>query len=401
MQLGAEEPSAEARLRVRRLATLRAAQRALHGVAEPGEFREALELGRKLLRRLQALSGDHARAEILDRDQAIQGVDGLLRRLSDRICEVLVRAEVSALASSLGALASEESGAIRALAAVALDAELEGHVLDVIEFLVALLSCDTASEAATLARAPLEALPELSNVIEPAAYEAHPAIQQAGQIFGRGAARLDQDDPGATRDRILGYKRRLGVRRLHPEVMAAAVAYDVAMANRLAELREGHDFQDALAETVFGADAAGPAAAKPARPTRVVAQPTARQARRSRLFWHALATVGLSVGLVVLAALLWQRPSVRVLAVDSATAISPHLVAGYLSGDDGMPHFVGTLGDSWGPLPLPERRLVVARISARLESDGVQNVTLVNAHHAIQARQEGDTLLWVTAPGSR
>ena len=86
------------------------------------------------------------------------------------------------------------------------------------------------------------------------------------------------------------------------------------------------------------------------------------------------------------------------IAEDLVGAISYHLIAGYLSADDGTPHFVGILGDSWNPLPLPERRKVVARIAALLESDGVKNVTLVNRRRAIQARHDGDTLLWVTAP---
>ena len=126
--------------------------------------------------------------------------------------------------------------------------------------------------------------------------------------------------------------------------------------------------------------------------------PLPQEGVRTRLFWHALATVGLSLCLLALAVLLWQRPSVEVIADESASSISPHLVAGYLSGDDGTPHFVGTVGDSWNALALPERRRVVARIAARLEGDGVRNLTLRNARNAIQARHEGDTLLWVTAP---
>ena len=385
-------------MRVRRLAALRAAQRALIEVAEPGELREALTLGRKLLLRLRALSGSHARAESLDRKETLEGVDKLLGGLSGWICQVLVTAKIPVLCASLAPLAAEESGAIRALAAVTLEAEPESErILDVLEFLVALLSCEAPLGPWVVARSPLEVLPELANVSNPAAYEAHPDIDEAGQIFGRGVVRLEQDDLGATRDRMIHYKRRLGVRRLHVEVMAAAVAYDAAMANRLAEIR-GDDFFDALAETVFGGDALNPEAAKQPSLRRHVVLPPAAQAKRSRLFWQSLATVGLSIGLLVLALLLWQRPSVEVIAEDLVGAISSHLIAGYLSADDGTPHFVGILGDSWNPLPLPERRRVVARIAALLESDGVKNLTLVNSRRAFQARHDGDTLLWVTAP---
>ena len=391
----------EIQVRVRRLATLRAAQRALDDVVEPGELGPGLETGRKLLRRLQALSGEHAKAEILDREEAMRGVDGLLERLSQQLHHVLETAPIPWLCASLAPLAREESGAIRALAAVALEAEPHSdRMLDLLEFLVALLSCDGPPGARVVGRTPLEALPELGTSSPPEVFHAHPDIDEAEQIFGRGAMRLDRDDIGATRERIQAYRRRLGVRRLNPQVMSAAVAYDMAMARRLAELCGDHDSLDALAETVFGADAADPeaAAALRARRGRVRLPPTEQETGRTRLFWQALATFGLSIGLLTLALLLWQRPSVDVIEQDSASSISPYLVKGHLTGDDGVPHFVGTLDDSWNGLPLPERRLVVARIAARLENDGVSSVTLVNGRNAIQARHEDDTLIWVTAP---
>jgi hypothetical protein len=395
----APEP-AGIRSRVRRLATLRAAQRALSEVADPREAAETLEVGAKLLRRLQALSGRTGRAEVVDPSEALRGVDDLLRRLTKQLREVLLEADVPSLCASLAPLVRDESGAIRALAAVALDGDLDSpRLLDLLELLVALLCCQGQPGARRMIRAPLEALPELAEVHVREAYEAHPEIAEAQQILGRAVVRLLRDDIGATRDRVRSYKRRLGARRLHPEVMAAVVAYDVAMANRLAELCEDQDSLDALAETVLGAEAADPeGAAAPARRVRVPPQPVAREGVRTRLFWQALATIGLSLGLLVLAVLLWPRPSVQVIASESAGAISPHLLAGYLAEDDGTLHFVGTVGDSWSALQLAERRLAVARIAARLAGDGVTSLTLVNARNAIQARHEGDTLLWVTMP---
>jgi hypothetical protein len=56
--------SADTQARVRRMATLRAAQRALEDVVEPADLRLALELGRTLLRRLRGLAGDLGQAEI-------------------------------------------------------------------------------------------------------------------------------------------------------------------------------------------------------------------------------------------------------------------------------------------------------------------------------------------------
>jgi hypothetical protein len=400
MQPGGAAPEpAGIRSRVRRLATLRAAARALSEVADPGDAANALEVGAKLLRRLQALSGRTGRAEIVDPGGALRGVDELLRRLSRQLREVLLEADIPSLCAALAPLAREESGAIRALAAVALDGDLDPpRLLDLVELLVALLCCQGRPGARQIVRDPLDALPELAEVRVREAHESHPEIAEAQQIFGRAVMRLLRDDIGATRDRVRSYKQRLGARRLHPEVLAAVVAYDVAMANRLAELCEDDDSLDALAETVLGAEAADPEGAATVRRVRVPQLPAARENFRTRLFWHALATIGLSVCLLVLAVLLWQRPTVQVIAAESAVSISPHLVAGYLASDDGKLHFVGTVGESWDALPVAQRRLAVARIAARLEGDGVTSLTLMNARNAIQARHEGDTLLWMTMP---
>lgn len=391
--------SAEVQARVRRFATIRAAQRALEDVAEPEGLEELLALGRRLLRRLRGLSGDGGQAEILDAREALAGVDALLLRLSERIHALLLEAPVPTLCATLAPLAREESGAIRALAAVALQGDLSSQrAVEVVEFLAALLCCEGPPGARVVRHAPLDVLPELAGIADPSVWEAHPDIDEAEQILGRGVRRLDRDDLGATRDRMRSYKRRLGIRLLNPDVLAAAVGYDMAMANRLAEICEDHDSVDALAETIFGAEAAEPVEAPTgarARPLPRVAPPRER-AMRSRLFWHAVGALGLSMGLVLLAALLWPRTSVQTL--EQVDRISPHLAAAQVSADDGTPRFVGTVAPSWEALSVRERRLEVARIAALLEGEGVHSVTLVNVRRAIQARHEDDTLLWLTAP---
>jgi len=386
--------------RVRRFAALRAAQRALEDVVEPEDLFPALEIGRIVLRRLRGLSGDEGQAGILNPAEALAGVDALLEKLAQCLRDALGSATIPALCASLAPLARQESGALRALAAVVLGGDLDSpRTLDVTELLVALLCCGGPPGAREITRTPIQALPELGQLPRSEIYEAHPDIAEAEQIFGRGVVRLGKDDLGATRDRIRSYKRRLGVRLLNPDVLAAAVAYDVTMGNRLAEVSGDHDSLDAIAETVFGADAVDPEAVAAARARKrlpiIAIQP---QLERSRLFWQSIATVALSLGLLVLAVLLWQRPTVDVLPPASATDISTHLVAGYVSGDDGTQRFVGTVGPSWGRLPLSERRRVVARIAARLEGEGVRSVTLIDSARSIQARHEGESLLWVTPP---
>lgn len=387
--------------RVRRFAALRAAQRALEDVVEPEDLYPALEMGRVVLRRLRGLTGEEGQAEIVNPAEALAGVDALLEKLSACLREALLSAPLPALCASLAPLAREESGALRALAAVVLGGDLDAErTLDIVELLTVLLCCVGPAGRREIGRSPLEALPELGRLERAEVHEAHPEIDEAQQIFGRGVMRLARDDLGATRDRIRAFKRRLGVRLLHPEVLAAAVAYDVSMGNVLAEKSGDHDSLDAIAETVFGADAVDPEAVAAIRARKRLPVLSAKpELERSRLFWQSIGTAALSIGLLVLAVLLWQRPSVDVLPRASASDISSHLVSGYVSGDDGTPRFVGTVGPSWGGLPLPERRRVVTRIAARLDADGVRSVTLMDAGRAIQARHEDDSLLWVTPPG--
>jgi hypothetical protein len=265
-----------------------------------------------------------------------------------------------------------------------------------LEYIVTALACEGPPGERKVVRGPLEALPELADVDLAEAHDADPAIDEAEQIFGRAVRRIDEVDLGATRDRIRDYKRRLGARILHPTVMAAAIAYNVAMGNRLAQIIEGHRALDAFADTLLGPASADEEGAGRAAIRAAALVAPRRKRRLSRLFWQVLANVGLTLLLLTLAVSLWPRSPVNVL---EAADLSPHLIAGYVSENDGNQHFVGTVGDSWEGLDLPERRRVVARIAARLEGRGVGSVVLVDPKRRIQARHEADALLWVTPPG--
>jgi hypothetical protein len=389
----------EVRARVRRFATLRAALRALRAVEQPAELDEGLELGRQLLTRLRALSGDSPGADVLDSAEALRGADALLDRLAQRVHDVFKSTPTSTLCAAVGSLAESEPGTVRSLGAVIVESDLESEPAQrLLEYLVTALACAGAPGERTVVRPPLDALPELADIDLPAAHEADPTIDEAEQIFGRAVRRLYQDDVGATRDRIRDYKRRLGPRILHPTVMAAAVAYNTAMSNRLERLIEEHRALDALAETLLGPETTDEENASRLSNRSVALPRIPAAATRSRLFWKSLAAFGLAGLLLTLALLLWPRASVEVLEAATTSDLSSHLVAGHVAIDDGTPRFVGTLGESWDGLPLLERRLAVARIAARLAGRGVQSVVLMDEAHAIQARHEGDALLWVMTP---
>jgi hypothetical protein len=393
------EPATEVQARVRRFALLRAAQRSLIEVAPPQQLGGALDLGRRLFRLLRSISGENAGSEVIDFAETLRGADALLAELAGRIHDALKATPTRALCNALAPLATREPGTVRSLAAVILEGDLEADPpLRLLEYIVTALACEGPPGERKVVREPLDALPSLADVELPAAHDADPAIDEAEQIFGRAVLRIDESDPGATRDRIRDYKRRLGARILHPTAMAAAVAYNAAMGNRLERLIKGHRALDAFADTLLGpitADEAGATlaairAAAPAAPGRI--------RRRSRLFWQALATVSLSVMLLTLSLVLWPRSSVEVLDTALVSDLSPHLVAGFVGGNDGTQRLVATVGSSWESLDLPERQRVVARIAARLESRGVSSVILMGPGRRTQARHEGDVLVFVAAP---
>jgi len=396
---GRDEESAEVQARVRRFAVLRAVQRLLIEVAPPQHLSGALDLGRRLFRRLRTISGENAGSDVIDTAEALGGVDALLAELTDRIHDALKAAPTRALCSALAPLATQEPGTVRSVAAVVLEGDLESDPpLRLLEYIVTALACEGPPGARKVVREPLDTLPELADVDLPAAHEADPAIDEAEQIFGRAVRRIDECDPGATRDRIRDYKRRLGARILHPTVMAAAVEYNAAMGNRLEQLIEDHRALDAFADTLLGPISAEEGGARLAAIRAAASGAPGRRRGRSRLFWQSLATVGLSIMLLTLSVLLWPHSSVDVLDTASASDLSPHLVAGFLSGNGGAQRFVGTVGGSWEGLDLPERRRVVARIAARLESRGVGSVILMGPGRRTQARHEGEVLLWVMGP---
>ena len=96
--------------------------------------------------------------------------------------------------------------------------------------------------------------------------------------------------------------------------------------------------------------------------------------------------------------MLWPSPAVEVLAGEEVLRLSPPLEKGYVSVDDGVQRFVGTVAPTWGGLAQPDRRQIVARVASALNRHGVESLILVDADHGIQARYENRTLLWLAPP---
>jgi len=249
--------------RSRRFASLRSAQRALTDALHPQELQRTVEQGRAVLVDLQAMSlrlkeaGDDPAPERSE----LEPIDRRLDDISARVRETLGRITISELRASLPLLSSQQPETVRGLIDVVLEGDTENEkTLRLLEYLVTLLACEERGGRRVVARQPLEAAPRLGAYSERRIDAADPAVIAAERMFERAREELLEDqDLGLLRDRVRRYKEELGGRILHPRVLAAAVAYNVAMWNRLADVIEGSHTLDRLAEDLLQLDDEGPA----------------------------------------------------------------------------------------------------------------------------------------------
>ena len=248
--------------RSRRFASLRAAQRALSDLAHPGELETSLAQGSELLRRLQALSPSGAsRKSPESAADELQEIDLLLDALSAAIRAIVDDQPINQLISLFQHYTTTHPEEIRGV----IDALLEGDLaawknLRLIEFLVTSLCCEEDDHHRRVVREPREVAPGLVAVTGRLWGEADLECQEARKNLLRAASSvLSADAVGPTRDRIRDLKTELGTRILHPDVLSAAVQYNVAMANRVTGMVEGAASLDRLAEDLLELPGAAPA----------------------------------------------------------------------------------------------------------------------------------------------
>ena len=381
---------------VRRVAVLRAAQRALTDLVAREPLERSIAEGQVLFNQLRSLDVATQRgADVL----AI--ADDRSSLLAADLRELLEEIPLRALCERARTLADQEPTSLRALGAVLLhDDAVDPWTLRVVEALVTALACKEVDGLRRVVQTPLNALPELARVNVREIHEPHPEVAQAEQVLGREARRLPDFGLEAVRARIDRFKAGLGARVLHPTVLEASIAYNVALGNRLIERARATNPQ-ASAATVPGPEALGleandnegeiaQVAAK--APLVIVQEPSSG----SRLIWQTAAVVAIASGCLAMAALLWTAP-VDVVAPEIASGVSPYLVSGYVSEDDGTARFVGTVDAQWEQLDAQGRRRALAHIASRLAAENVDSIVLLDLMGSLQARQEGQQLHWVAS----
>lgn len=253
--------TSEIRKRVRRFASLRAAQRALNRSLHPSELALANQLGRQILIELQALSDRAAQAKRSPRteDEKAQDrndlnrVDLLLHDISLRTRELLHGLEIAHLRSTVPLLAAQYPDEIRGLIDLLLEGDLEDDKnLRMLEYLITVASSEEHEGRRVLMHEPSEASPRLREIAMQQIQSGDAEYLVAEKTFGTLGMAHEDADIGAIRDRIRRYKESLGSLILHPRILSAAIAYNVSMWNQVAGLVQGGRSIDCLADDLFG-----------------------------------------------------------------------------------------------------------------------------------------------------
>jgi hypothetical protein len=268
----ASQLPSEIRERTRRFASLRAAQRALSRSVHPSELELASKRGRQILILLQELSVRSrgpapATSALVEAD--LGRVDQLLDDISLRTREILAALDMANLRSSAPLLSEQHPDEVRGLVDVLLDGDVDDEkTLRMVEYLVTVLSSEDRDGRRALVREPADATPRLQEVAERLRESSHvdflvaeKSIENTMRLLHGGG------DIGDIRDRVRRYKEELGSAILHPRILPAVVAYNVAMWNHVAELIEGSRSIDHLADELLGAELPpGPQPTRAVRP---------------------------------------------------------------------------------------------------------------------------------------
>jgi hypothetical protein len=257
----------ELQVRLERFGSLQAAYRALARSVHPAELAPVREQGKSFLIQLQDLS---ARAETqpeLLGEVAFQRIDQALNEQADRTRSILSGMEMSQLRATIPTLSSTHPGEVAGLVDVLLSGDLEDDKnLRTLEYLVTMLSAEERGGRRIVAKNPAKVTAQLKAVSQQKLREGATEALEAERMLETAASKvLQETEVGDTRDRMRDYKESLGSLVLHPRVLAAAVAYNIAMWNKVAVEIDSSRAMEQLAEQLFDTKAqpAGASAAPP------------------------------------------------------------------------------------------------------------------------------------------
>lgn len=289
------DPEQGLQSRVRRFASLRAAQRALGRAVHPSELEQANRLGRSILIALEGLRGQGGGFRgALPEPAALARVDEMLDEAAGHIRVTLNRLPIPALRAALQDLSGERLVEAQGLIDLMLDAGLpDSEGLRMLEYLVTLASSEDRHGRRVVVREAAQLSPRLRELCQKLKAEGSGDPLQAERLISQATMMLHADeDLGGVRDRMRQLKEEIGHGIFHPRVLEASVSYNVAMWNRVADLIEGSRSIDMLAGDLFGdgpgsSDASDASGGEPEAPL-----PSARELLASPGFARLVAAVG-------------------------------------------------------------------------------------------------------------
>jgi hypothetical protein len=238
-------------------ASLQAAHRALARSVHPTELAAVKEQSRELLIQLQALSGGAADAGdgmASSEPARLQAIDSALDEQTRRLLDVLRNIEVSQLRATLPQLVREHRDEVTGLLDVLLSDDLsDAGTLRTFEYVITMLSAEERGGRRVAIHEPSQVTPRLAKCsAEQQGTDREEACLMAERVLEDATVQVLQDgDIGEIRDRVRRYKEELGAGLLHPRVLAAAVAYNVAMWNHTAGEIDSSRAIEQLAEELF------------------------------------------------------------------------------------------------------------------------------------------------------
>jgi hypothetical protein len=246
------DADAEIRQRIQQFSLLRAAQRALSRCMHPSALDPVREHSRQLLIQLQALA-DAGADEAERHAEALAGIDRLLAHQMGLMLEIVADLEFEQLRAAGPRLCSEHPDDVRALIDVMLKYDIRHNKpLRLLEFLITMLSTEESNGRRRIVQEPGQLTPGLRELAAQRVSESGPAPAAAEATLGNAVGGLiGGDDTAGMRDEMRRYKRELGSDILHPRVLARAVAYNVAMWNRVAARIDGTQAIDQLADDLL------------------------------------------------------------------------------------------------------------------------------------------------------
>ncbi len=256
---------------IEEFASLQAAHRALAQAVHPSALAPVKQQSRALLIQLQALSSsteaagdDQARGG--PSQQTLEQIRCGLKEQTGRTLAVLEEIKLPQLRASIPLLSQQHPEEVCGLVDVLLSGDLAGDKsLRTLEYLITMLSTEEKGGRRVVVREPSHVTPRLQQISSQRMQGDDSQCASAERFIEDAMLELlNEGDLGEIRDRVRSYKEELGGDVLQPRILAAAVAYNTAMWNRVAAEIDSSRSIEQLTEGLLAPDSAGTSAARSA-----------------------------------------------------------------------------------------------------------------------------------------